>query len=330
MRAVRIHETGSPEVLKVEDVEAPSPAEGQVLIRVAVAGVNFTDVMARQGIYLTREATAGLPATLGTEVAGVVAAAGPGTPADLVGRRVIAFVQGGYAEYAIAPLALVTELPAGVDFAEAAAYLVQGVTAWQLLRDCGRIEPGQSVLVHSAAGGVGTLAVQLAKAFGASTVIATAGSADKRKVAEELGADVTVDYTLPDWPEKVLATTGGRGADISLEAVGSDIGERSLECLAPFGRLVVYGVSSKRLSSFAGSQLMHKNQSVVGYWLTSRLSQDGESDASTAQVVPRLLELVDEGRLRGVVRNVFPMERAADAHEAVSDRRSVGKVVLTT
>jgi NADPH2:quinone reductase len=180
--------------------------------------------------------------------------------------------------------------------------------------------------VHSAAGGVGTLAVQLAKVLGASTVIATAGSAAKRDLAAELGADVVADYTAPGWSDEVLALTGGRGADIILDAVGGDIGEQSLDCLAPFGRLVAYGVSSKRLAPFAGTQLMHKNQTVTGYWLTGRLEADSRSGAD---VVANLIELAEAGRLRGVVRHAFPLEDAAAAHRAIADRRTVGKVVLT-
>lgn len=327
MKAIRIHETGSPEVLTADEIEVPAPASGQVLIRVGVAGVNFTDVMARQGVYISKDAAPQLPAILGTEVAGVVAAVGPGVPSELVGQRVVAFVRGGYAEYAIAPAGLVAALPASVDLAEATAFLVQGVSAWQLLKDCARIEPGQSVLVHSAAGGVGTIAVQLAKAFGASTVIATAGSADKRKLAGELGADIEVDYSLPDWADVVLGSTDGRGVDVVLDAVGGDVGEQSLTCLAPFGRLVVYGVSSKRISPFAGSQLMHKNQSVIGYWLTGRMERDSEPIAG---IVGDLLKLAASGQVRGVVRHAFPLEDAAGAHRAISDRHTVGKVVLTT
>lgn len=326
MKAIRMHETGSPEVLKVDEIEVPAPDGGQVLIRVGVAGVNFTDVMARQGVYISKGAAPSLPAILGTEVAGVVAAVGEGVPDELVGQRVVAFVRGGYAEYAVAPATLVTALPASVDLAEATAFLVQGVSAWQLLKDCARIESGQSVLVHSAAGGVGSIAVQLAKAFGSSTVIATAGSADKRKLARELGADLEVDYTLPDWAEVVLESTGGRGVDIVLDAVGGDVGEQSLTCLAPFGRLVTYGVSSKRISPFAGSQLMHRNQSVIGYWLTGRIERDSEPIAA---IVTDLLELAASGQVRGVVRHAFPLEDAAGAHRAISDRRTVGKVVLT-
>ena len=330
MKAIRIHETGSPEVLRLEEVDPPTAGEGQVLIRVAVAGVNYTDVMARQGVYVTRESTLALPAVLGTEVAGVVATVGPGVGAELVGRRVIAFVSGGYAEYAVAPLALVTELPAAVDLDQGPAFLVQGVTAWQVLQRSGRLEPGQSVLVHSAAGGVGTLAVQLAKVFGASTVIATAGTAAKRRIAQELGADAVVDYRSERWPQEVLAATGGRGVDVVLDAVGGDVGEQSLTCLAPFGRLVTYGVSSQRLASFAGSQLMRGNHSVVGYWLTSRLALDDDEGPVAKGVVGALLSLAAAGRLRAVVSEVFPLERAAEAHRALSDRRTVGKVVLTT
>lgn len=329
MRAVRIHETGSPEVMRLDEVDTPTPGPGEVLIRVGVAGVNFTDVMARQGMYISQDSVPRLPVTLGTEVAGMVAAVGPGGPDSLLGRRVVAFVHGGYAQYAVTSPDLVTELPATVDLAEATSYLVQGVTAWQLLHECGRLEPGQSVLVHAAAGGVGTLAVQLAKVFGASTVVATAGSAEKRKLAMELGADVAVDYTVPEWPAAVLAATGGRGVDVVLDAVSGSIGEQSLSCLAEYGRLVVYGVSSTRLAPFAGSQLMQRNQSVTGYWLTGRLRPRDGVESPAARIVAELLTLAGSGRLRGVVRHAFPLEQAADAHRAISARRTVGKVVLT-
>jgi NADPH2:quinone reductase len=326
MKAVRIHQTGSPEVLELDEVGVPVPGDDQVLIRVGVAGVNFTDVMARQGVYISRDRAPELPTILGTEVAGVVTATGAGVPDDLAGKRVIAFVRGGYAEYAVAPRQLTAELPPGIDLADGTSFLVQGVTAWQLLRDCGRIEPGDAVLVHTAAGGVGTLAVQLAKEFGASTVIATAGSADKRKLAADLGADLALDYTVPDWADAVLESTGGQGADIVLDAVGGDIGEQSLTCLASFGRLVAYGVSSKLFSAFSGSQLMQKNQSITGYWLTGRLARNS---VPLMHAVASLLELAGQGRIHAVVRHVFPLEKTADAHRAISDRRTVGKVVLT-
>ncbi|MGH3249562.1 MAG: quinone oxidoreductase family protein [Trebonia sp.] len=332
MKAVRIHETGSPDVMRVEDLDVPRPGTGQVLIRVAVAGINFTDIMARQGVYVVREAAPPMPTVLGTEVAGIVVGTGPGVPDAMTGKRVVSFVDGGYAEYAVAPAGMVTELPPEVDLGEAVSYLVQGVTAWQLLKDCGHLGDGQSVLVHSAAGGVGTLAVQLARVFGAGTVLATAGSAAKRQLAVELGADAAFDYTTPDWADEVLKATSGRGVDVILDAVGGEVGEQSLRCLAPFGRLVVYGVSGKSLAAFAGSQLMHKNQSVVGYWLTSRLgprAADDEASARAGQVVESLLGLAGKGQLRGIVRHAFSLEDAATAHRAIADRRTVGKVILT-
>ena len=326
MRAIRMDETGGPQVLRPVEIDRPEPGEGQVLIRVAAAGVNFTDVMARQGIYVTRDGMPALPVVPGSEVAGIVAAVGPGVLEPVVGSRVAALVNGGYAEYAVAPSELAYPLPENVDFAEAVAYLVQGITAWQLLQDCARLHAGERVLVHSAAGGVGTLAVQLAKEFGASAVIATAGSRPKLDLAAELGADVCVDYTGADWSQEVLSATDGQGVDVVLDAVGGDVTEQSLACLAPFGRLMVYGVSSKRLASFAGSQLMHKNQTVGGYWLRSRMAQD----KSSTDVVPKLLKLAGENRLKAVVRHAFPLEQAAESHQAISDRRTVGKVVLLT
>jgi NADPH2:quinone reductase len=326
VKAIRIHETGGPEVFRIEEVETPKPADGQVLIQVAAAGVNFTDIWARQGVYTTREAALELPAILGSEVAGVVAGVGEGVQGLAEGTRVAALVSGGYAQYAVAPRELVFPLPARVDFAAGVAYLVQGIAAWEILRDSGRLAAGERVLVHSGAGGVGTLAIQLAKVFGASTVVATASTTQKRELAAELGADACVDYTTADWWRQVLAATKGRGADVILDAVGGDIGEQSLECLAPFGRLVEYGVASKRLASFAGSQLMHKNQSVVGYWLTSRLAHDGAS----AQVVPQLLQLASEGEIKSVVRHIFPLEEAAAAHQAIGSRNTTGQVVLVT
>ena len=184
--------------------------------------------------------------------------------------------------------------------------------------------------MHSAAGGIGTLAVELVKVFGASTVIETAGTAAKRRIARELGGDAVVDFRSERWPQEVLAATGGRGVDVVLDAVGGDVGEQSFACLAPFGRLVTYGVSSQRLAFFAGSQLTHGNDSVVGYRLTSRLPLDDDEGPVARGVVGARLSLAAAGRLRVVVSEVLPLQRATDAHRALSDRRTVGKVVLTT
>lgn len=324
MKAIRIHSTGGPEVIRVEDVETPKPEDGQVLIQVAAAGVNFADVTTRQGIYVTRESALELPGILGTEVAGVVVGLGEGVSGPAPGTRVAALVRGGYAEYAVASAAMTYPLPDKLDFAAALAYLVQGLSAWELLRECGRLAPRERVLVHAGAGGVGGLAIQLAKLFGASTVVATASTAAKRETATALGADASIDYTSEDWWREALTATGDRGADVILDSVGGDVSEQSLRCLAPFGRLVVFGVSSGRLASFAGSQLMHKNQSVIGYWLTSRMAHD----PAGAQIVPQLLRLAADGKIIGEIRHAFPLEEAERAHRAISGRQTTGKVVL--
>lgn len=324
MKAIRIHRTGGPDVLDLDDVDVPSPGPGTLLIKVGASGVNFTDVLARQGIYMSRETARALPRTMGTEVAGVVTAVGAGVDPETVGTRVVAFADGGYAEYAIADHRLAFRLPESIELGDAVAFLVQGVTAWELLVECGRVQPGETVLVHSAAGGVGSLAVQLARHLGAGKVIGTASSSTKLVLAAQLGAHTTINYAEPGWAEQVLDVTGGRGADVIVEAVGGDIGEQSLRCLADNGRLVVYGAASTRMSAFAGTQLMQRNQSVIGYWLTSRL----RPDSPTAAVVPRLLQLADSGDLLATVKHVYPIERAAEAHRALSDRSTVGKVVL--
>ena len=222
MKAVRIHHTGGPDVLVVEDVETPKPPPGTVLVKVGVSGVNYTDVMARQGIYMSRESGRDLPRTMGTEVAGVVTAVGEGVEPDLVGSRVVAFVEGGYAEYAVADRRLTFRLPESVELGDAVAFLVQGITAWELLVDRARLREGETVLVHSAAGGVGSLAVQLAHHLGASRVIATASTASKLALASRLGATDTVNYTEPGWADRVLDLTDGRGVDVVVEAVGGE------------------------------------------------------------------------------------------------------------
>src|SRR5579863_10353272 len=177
MKAIRIHEVGGPEVMQLEEVETPTPKEGEVLIKVAAAGINYADLAQRQGAYLTRTRT---PMILGVEVAGTVTALGPGVKAPTEGSRVVAFAEGGgYAEYAVAQAAMVIPIPPNLDFARAAAFPVQGLTAYQLLRESAHLEAGESVLVHAAAGGVGTLAVQLAKLMGAGTVVGTASNATK-------------------------------------------------------------------------------------------------------------------------------------------------------
>jgi NADPH2:quinone reductase len=321
MKAIRIHETGEPEVMRLEEVDTPIPAQGEVLVKIAAAGINYADIAQRRGAYLTRTYT---PMTLGFEAAGIIIAHGPGVSSPPIGTRVVAFVNGGYAEYASASATNLIPIPDSLDFARAAAFPVQGLTAYQTLRESGRLQPGESVLVHAAAGGVGTLAVQLARLMGASKVIGTASNEQKRELVRSLGADAAIDYTQEDWVEQVKQATGGRGVDIVLEVVGGKITEQSLQCLAPFGRLVVIGAASGERPQFSGIQLMYKNLSVVGYWLTAWLNRPDRIAAATIE----LMQYLATGSLQIVVGQAFPLAEAADAHRAIAARQTTGKVVL--
>jgi NADPH2:quinone reductase len=323
MKAIRISELGGPEVMHLEEVETPTPQEGKVLIKVAAAGVNYADLMQRQGTYLTRTHT---PVTLGAEVAGTIVALGSGVTTLKEGMRVAAFGNGGYAEYTTASANMVIPIPDTLGFAEAAAFPVQGLTAYQLLRESARLQAGESVLIHAAAGGVGTLAVQLAKLMGASTVIGTASSESKRELARQLGADVVLNYTQEGWTEQVKQATGGKGADIILEMAGGEIARQSLQCLAPFGRMVVFGAASGEIVQFSGIQLMYKNQSIIGYWLTAWLSRPDRIAAASRD----LMGYLASGKLHIIVGNTFPLAQAAEAHRAIAARKTTGKVVLLT
>jgi len=321
MKAIRINETGGPEVMHLEEIETPTPKAGEILIKVAAAGVNYADLAQRAGAYLTRTRT---PTTLGIEIAGTVAALGTGINSPVVGTRVAAFCEGGYAEFAISQANMVIPIPQGIDFVHAAALPLQGITAYQLLHESARIQPGESVLVHAAAGGVGTLAIQLAKLMGAGTVIGTASNAEKLDLIRRLGADVAINYTEQDWAEQVKNATGSKGADIILEMVGGTIAEQCLQCLAPFGRIVVYGAASGQITQFSGIQLMYKNQAIIGYWLASQLSRPER----IAQAIMDLMQYLSKGKLEIIVGQTYPLAQAAEAHKAIAERKTTGKVVL--
>lgn len=321
MKAIRIHETGGPEVMHLEDVETPTPGQHEVLLEVAASGINYADLAQRQGAYLTRTRTPMIP---GFEVAGTVAAHGPGVTTPPIGTRVVGFVSGGYAEYAVANVATLIPIPASLDFAHAAAFPVQGLTAYQTLHDAGRLQPGESVLIHAAAGGVGTLAVQLARLLGAGKVIGTASSSPKLELIRSLGADVAINYTQEDWAEQVKQATEGRGVDVILEVVGGEIAEQSLNLLAPFGRMVLIGAASGKRAQFSGAPLMNKNATVTGYWLAARMNRPDLIAASTAE----LMKFLAQGQLQIIVGQTFPLAEAAEAHRAIAERKTTGKVVL--
>ncbi|MFO0678370.1 MAG: quinone oxidoreductase [Polyangiaceae bacterium] len=326
MKAIRFHRTGGPEVLVHEDVATPDPGPGHVRVRVHAAGVNFADTRFRRGEYFVRPQFPQIP---GMEASGVVDALGDGTTGVAVGDRVMVVGANTYAEWMLAKPEDLFPMPAGLGFVEAAALPIQGLTAHHVLGLCGRMQPGESVLVHAAAGGVGSLAVQLAKRRGAKLVIATASSEAKLALARDLGADLAIDYTRTDWVAEVRNVTKGLGVDVLLEMLGStDMLKRNLACLAPFGRMIVFGAATgDTRGTLEPVGLMGKNQTVTGYYLTPILKR-------RELCVPALAEMADlacatTGRLRIVVGQTWPLAEAEAAHRALEGRGTTGKVVLT-
>lgn len=322
MHAVLVEAFGGPEVLEYVEVERPSPGEGEVLIEVRASGVNYADTMRRRNTYLVPQE---LPFIPGSEVAGIVAGVGEGVRGVSVGDRVVALVgTGGYAEYVTAPAGSLIPIPDGLGFDEAAAVPLQGLTAYHILKTSGRLAEGESVLVHAAAGGVGSLAVQMAKLMGAGTVIATASSRKKLELAASLGADVLIDYTSGDWPERVREATGGRGADVILEMVGGDFPEKNLSCLATFGRMVVYGAASGQRGSLTPASLMYRNQTVTGFYLP-RITSRPEIFAPSLQ---EMLHWLSTGDLRLIIGGRYRLEDTSKAHADLEGRKTTGKLIL--
>jgi len=313
VRAIQISEFGGPEVLQLVELPDPQPADGFQVVDVTAVGVNYADTHATENSYLQAQT---LPQVPGSEIAG--------RTAD--GRRVVALVgSGGYADKALAPSAMTFDIPDGVSDGAAVALLVQGLTAWHLLRTCARMQPGESVVVHAAAGGVGTIAVQLAKAWGAGRVIGVASSPDKRELAESLGADVTVDANTDDMNAALRAANGGQKVDIVLEMVGGPTFDGSLRALAPFGRLIVFGMASRQPPTpIAPASLMVGSKCVMGFWLVDCIRDPG----LLVDPMHELMQMTANGSLRPIVGNTYPLSDARKAHEDMRARLTTGKVIL--
>ncbi|HWC28030.1 MAG TPA: zinc-binding dehydrogenase [Solirubrobacteraceae bacterium] len=313
MRAIQMSEFGGPEVLRLVELPVPEPGDGEVLVRVVRAGLNFADTHRRTNSYLARDE---LPLVPGSEVAGV---------REDTGERVVALCgSGGYAEYATAPGALTFPIPDGVDDETALALVLQGLTAWHLYRTSARVSGGESVVVHAAAGGVGSLAVQLGKPLGAGRVIATASTADKRALALELGADAAVDGAAEGLTERLVEANLGAPVDVVLEMAGGAVFERSLDALAPFGRLVIYGIASRDSNTIRSGDLMRSSRAVVGFWFAHCLDRPAMIDEALAD----LFERVRRGELRVVTGPAYPLAQAAQAQDDLAQRRTTGKVTL--
>jgi NADPH:quinone reductase len=313
MRAVSIEKFGGPEVLNVVELPDPLPGEGQLLVHVDHAGLNYADTHQAENSYLSPTK---LPLIPGGEVVGR-------TPS---GRRVVAIVgSGGYAERAVVDERAAFDVPEGVDDVTALALSVQGTTALLLLRKSVHLEAGESVVVHAAAGGVGSLAVQLAKALGAGRVIATASSPDKRQLALDLGADVAVDANADNMTDALREANGGQRVDVVLDMTGGRITNESLAALAPFGRLAFYGMANRQPPNpVQPASLMSHSTTVAGLWLVHAMRVPG----LMASTLDELFGLVAAGRLRAIPGGEYGLSEVRQAHEDLRARRTVGKLVL--
>ncbi|MFB6269484.1 MAG: zinc-binding alcohol dehydrogenase family protein [Halobacterium sp.] len=321
MQVIEVSEFGGDDVLERVERERPEPGPGEVRIDVKAIGVNFADVMQRRGHYHGGPQPRYVP---GMEAAGVVDAVGEGAERD-EGDRVVAMVDGGaYAEYVTAPAFALFDVPEGMSFREAAGFPVQFLTAYHCLHDWGGLDADESVLVHAAAGGVGTAAVQLAALDGAE-VFGTASTADKLDLAERLGCDHPINYTETDFVEVTDDLTDGDGLDLVLDGVGGETFSRSVDALAHFGRIVAYGAASGEPGTVDTASLLFGNKSVEGFHLGRAMERDPER---IYEAVPELSNLLQEGELEVVVGQAFDLADAAEAHRALENRETTGKVVL--
>lgn len=315
MRAVQVTEFGGPEVLKPVELPDPVAGPGQVLIEVDRVGLNYADTHQAENSYL---APSKLPLVPGGEVVG--------RTAD--GKRVVALLNdgGGYAERVAADEAMTFPVPDGVDDLNALSMLVQGATAWIMLRKNAHLEPGESVVVHAAAGGVGSIAVQLANAWGAGRVIATASSEEKRALAIELGADVAVDSRAENMTEVLREANDGKRVDVVLDMVGGPTTDQSIAALAPFGRLVFYGMAGRRPPKpIELRNLLGHSTTVAGMWLPHVFRLPGNVFGTA---LSELFAMVQDGKLRAIAGGEYALADARKAHEALRSRGTTGKLLL--
>jgi NADPH2:quinone reductase len=313
MRAIHLTEFGGPGTLVVSEQPEPVAADGEEVLEVLAAGINYADTHQTEDSYLAKQT---LPLIPGSEV--VVRGSD--------GRRLLGFVSGGgYAERIAVNPARLFPIPDGVSNADALTTLVQGATAWHLLRTSAHLAEGESVVVHAGAGGVGTIAIQLAKKWGAGRIIATASTAEKRALTLDLGADAAVDSTTDELAAALAEANNGRGVDIVLEMTGGRVFDQSLRALAPLGRLAVFGMAGRTPPhDVPPGMLMARSTAVIGFWLVHIVQRP----TMLAAAVTDLLGMLDRGELRAVIGESYSLETVADAHRALLDRSSMGKLIL--
>ncbi len=320
MKAVRAQSPGGPEVLRYEDVPRPEPKAGEAVVKIEAAGVNFIDVYHRTGAY-----KASFPLTLGQEGAGTVAAVGPEVAGVRVGDRVASVsMHGSYAEYAAVPAEKLVPLPERISFKQAAAAMLQGMTAQYLTSSTYLLKAGDTCLVHAAAGGVGQLLCQVAKIHGA-TVIATAGGQEKTGIALTAGADEVIDYKTEDFEEKVKRITGGKGVHVVYDSVGKATFEKGLNCLARRGMMVLFGQSSGGVGPI-DPQVLNQKGSV--YLTRPTLFHYVALREELLERSSQVLGWIRDGVLKLTIFREMPLEKAAEAHRMLEARQTAGKVLL--
>ncbi len=323
MKAWRVHNWGEPETMSFEDIPAPDPGPGQVRIRNRAAALNFFDILQVQGKYQIKPP---FPFTPGAEVSGIIDAVGPGVTEHKPGDRVLSMTHGSaFAEQSVARANSTLPIPPGMDFAEAAAFPVVYHTSYYALRDRAALQPGEWLLVHAGASGVGVSAIQLGRAFGAH-VIATAGSAEKLEFARAQGAEHVINYSDAAWVDQVKQLTGGRGADVIYDPVGGDVFDLSTKCIASAGRLLVIGFASGRIPTIAANRILLKNMSVVGAVWGGYVSSHPEYPAIAQRA---LADLYAQGKIKPPRPVEYPLASAPQALRDLANRKIFWKAVLT-
>jgi NADPH2:quinone reductase len=320
-QAIRFHRTGGPEVLTLESVDVGKPGRGQVLVRNTAIGVNFIDTYQRSGLYALS-----LPSGLGTEAAGVVEAVGEGVDALKPGDRVASCTGpvGAYSTERIVPADKLVKLPDGIDDRTAAAMMLKGLTVQYLFRQTYRLEAGQTILFHAAAGGVGLIACQWAKALGV-TMIGTVGSDAKAELARQYGCAHTIVYTRENFFERVKEITGGKGVPVVYVSIGKDTFPASLDCLSPRGLFVSFGASSGAIPAF---NILMLSQKGSLYATRPTLFNYASSHEALTAMANELYDLVKAGKIKPDARQTFPLRDAAEAHRALESRKTTGATLL--
>jgi NADPH2:quinone reductase len=320
MKAIRIHTPGGPESMRYEDIPQPTPKEGEALVKIEAAGLNFIDVYYRTGAY-----KAPMPLTLGVEGSGTVVAVGPGVKELKVGDRVAyTGVLGSYAEFAVVPAERLVALPSGISTRQGAAAMLQGMTAHYLATSTYPLKAGDACLIHAAAGGAGSLLCQVAKLRGAR-VFGTVSTDEKAKIAREAGADEVILYTRQDFEAEVKKLTGGKGLQVVYDSVGEATFAKSLDCLALRGMLVLFGQSSGPVKAF-DPQILNQKGSL--FFTRPGLAHHIATRAELLQRSSEVFGWITQGKLKLRIGAEFPLKDAADAHRALEARKTTGKVLL--